>query len=143
MTDLIFAVLGAYLGLGLIWYIVLAVASFRIFKKAGEPGWKGLIPVYNTYVQYRFSWETRYFWYMILTMAVGGILSSLGDGEGAINTVGDVVSFVGWAIWVIGEYRLSRSFGHGIPFTVGLVLLGPVFRMILGFGKSRYLGNPD
>ncbi len=39
--------------------------------------------------------------------------------------------------------RLSRAFGKGTGFGVGLFLLGPVFRLILGFGGARYAGRPE
>jgi len=36
--------------------------------------------------------------------------------------------------------RVSRSFGHGIPFALGLMLLNPLFVLYLGFGPDRYRG---
>ena len=42
---------------------------------------------------------------------------------------------------IIGDNKLSKSFGHGAGFTVGLVFLNPIFKLILGFGSSKYVGN--
>ena len=40
-------------------------------------------------------------------------------------------------------YKLSKAFGHGVGFTVGLFFLRPIFLLILGFGGSVYLGKQD
>ncbi len=39
----------------ILWYVLQVIAYWRIFTKAGEAGWKSLIPIYNTYVQYTAS----------------------------------------------------------------------------------------
>lgn len=40
----------------------------------------------------------------------------------------------------ITMYKVARSFGHSLGYTVGLIFLGAVFVMILGFGRSEYIG---
>ena len=54
----IFAIVAVFV---ICWYILNVVAYWRIFTKAGEAGWKSLIPVYNTYVQYKLTWNTKMF----------------------------------------------------------------------------------
>lgn len=51
-TGLLLASLGSILILVIGWYILQVVAYWQIFEKAGEPGWKAIIPCYNTYTQY-------------------------------------------------------------------------------------------
>lgn len=54
----------------------------------------------------------------------------------------DVVA--GFALAVVKglkDYYLVRAFGHGWGFAFGLMFLGPVFMLILGFGSSEYIGN--
>ena len=44
--------LGSYIFLVIAWYIILVIANWKIFTKAGEAGWKSIIPIYNSYVVY-------------------------------------------------------------------------------------------
>lgn len=53
---------GAYLILAFVWWLLQIIANWRIFTKAGEPGWKSIIPVYGDYISYKIAWETGYFW---------------------------------------------------------------------------------
>ena len=50
------------------------------------------------------------------------------------------IPFVNLVILIIVYYDLSKSFGHGVGFTIGLILLGFIFLLILGFGGDRYIG---
>lgn len=52
-AALILASIGTIVILAVGWYVLLAIAYWKIFEKAGEPGWKALIPFYNTYSQYK------------------------------------------------------------------------------------------
>jgi ABC-type phosphate transport system permease subunit len=94
----------------------LLVAYWKIFEKAGQPGWAALIPIYNIY---------------ILTKIIGK------PGYWTLLMLIPFVSVV-FAIW--GTNLLSKSFGKDEGFTVGLILLGFVFIPILGFGASKYIG---
>lgn len=53
--------------------ILVIVAMWKIFKKAGEPGWKAIIPIYNNYILFKIVWDTKFFW-----ISLGlGLLSSI------------------------------------------------------------------
>ena len=94
--------------------IVLIFASmWKVFVKAGKPGWAALIPFYNVYTLTKIVGKPG--WWTLLFL---------------------FVPFMN--IWL---YNLTaKSFGKTEAFTVGLVLLGIVFWPILGFGDARYLG---
>lgn len=36
--------------------------------------------------------------------------------------------------------KLSKAFGHGVGFTIGLVLIPNVMTLIIAFGSSEYQG---
>ena len=55
-------ILGIYSTLRLIYYIFYMIANWRIFSKAGEPGWKSLIPFYNVYTEYKLMWKPQLAW---------------------------------------------------------------------------------
>jgi hypothetical protein len=108
-TTIIWIVYGAVL-------VVLLAAAWRIFTKAGEKGWKVLIPIYN--------WITllkivgRPWWFVLLWL----------------------IPFVNFVVWVIVAIDLAKSFGRGIGFAIGLILLFFIFAPILAFGGDRYQG---
>lgn len=104
---------------GLIYLAVLAfflVAMWRLYSKAGQPGWTGIIPIVNTF--YLLKIVGRPFWWFFVFL----------------------IPFIGWIWAIIAMHGLSRSFGHGGWFTVGLIFLPFIFFPILAFGSSRYSG---
>jgi hypothetical protein len=96
--------------------VLLIVAMWKIFTKAGEAGWKSLIPIYNLIVLLRVV--GRPWWWVLLFL----------------------IPFVAFIVWIIVAYDLAKSFGKGAGFTVGLILLPFIFYPILGFGDAAYLG---
>lgn len=101
-----------YLGI----VFILIAAQWKIYAKAGQPGWACLIPFYNFYVLLKIVGKPTW-WLAMLFIPFVGIV---------------------YAIWTIN--MLSKSFGKDEGFTVGLLLLGFVFYPILGFGSARYIG---
>jgi hypothetical protein len=103
-----------------IWFIAVIVLAilplWGIFVKAGEEGWKAVIPIYNYYVLLKVVGRPG--WWLLLYL----------------------VPIVNLVIYIIVMNDLSKSFGHGAGFTVGLVLLNWIFLMILAFGSSTYRG---
>ena len=96
--------------------VFLIVAEWKIYTKAGQPGWAVLIPIYNFYVLLKIVGKPG--WWLLLML---------------IPLVNIVI-----AIYVI--HLLSKSFGHGVGFTLGLLFLSIIFYPILGFGDSKYVG---
>ena len=98
--------------------VLLIIAQWRIFTKAGEPGWASLIPIYNTYVLYKITWGDGLRFLLLLIPIYNIILS--------IQT----------------NIRMARAFGKSDGFAVGLIFLPNVFQLILGFGDAQYCGVP-
>ncbi len=94
--------------------VVQFAAMWRIFTKAGEAGWKALIPIWNVVVLLRIGGRPR--WWLILFVVP------------VANLVVAVMMFVG----------LAKAFGKGIGFALGLILFGIVFLPILAFGDATY-----
>ncbi len=129
---------GIYLLIFILWYVLQVIAYWKVFSKAGQPGWKSLIPFYNQYVQFRISWRIPYmYWIYLACLIVGALFLSF---DNIFSFIGSIAMIAGMAVNVLATIRLSRAFGHGAGFAVGLVFLGPIFMMILGFGSSRYMG---
>lgn len=119
----------------LILTILIVVARWKIFVKAGEAGWKSIIPFYSDYILFKICWETKYFGIMIGLTVLYGVFAAMGIGIGA--TIALLVALV---ISLMMYHKLSLSFGKGLGFTVGLILLNTIFILILGFGSAEYQG---
>jgi len=119
-------------------YVLLVIAGWMIFQKAGEGGWKSIIPIYNSYIFYKITWDGKMFWITLLLSLVSS-LCAVSDTTGLV-ILGGAVGLVLLVITIISIHKLSKAFGHGAGFTIGLLLLPNVFTMILGFGSSRYQG---
>jgi hypothetical protein len=97
-------------------YIVLIIANWKIYEKAGKPGWAAIIPIYNIVVLLEIVGKPV--WWIILFLIP------------CVNII--------FAVWTIN--LLSKSFGQSEGFTIGLLLLGVVFFPILAFGNYQYQG---
>ncbi|MCQ2752217.1 MAG: DUF5684 domain-containing protein [Coriobacteriales bacterium] len=153
------AIAGAIIGTVLVFYlliiafyILLIIANWKIFTKAGEKGWKSIIPFYNIYIVFKISWKTMYFWISFGLIVVGAIILYALGGAYTVggqlyytNTImafiGGILMFVGTVIVFVDYYWLSKAFGHGYGYFFGLLFLPTIFTLILGFGKSQYVGN--
>ncbi len=135
--------------------ILMLVAQWRLFKKAGEPGWKCLIPFYGTYIWCRIVWSAKAFWAMIGIGFGTGILSSILTGVAANSysrrsgsSAGGVILAILMIAASIASLVLAikmliytaRAYGKSGGFAVGLFFLMPIFYCILAFGDSRYVG---
>lgn len=123
---------------------------WKMFEKAGEAGWKSLIPVYNLYILYKICWNTKMFWAFMICLVVAVATTVFGTGSYTSNA-GYVLVLIlllvsglgGLVLFVMQNVKLAESFGKGIGFGIGLVLLNSIFQIILGFDKSEYLGNQN
>ena len=105
----------------LVFYLVIAVLSlvamWKIFSKAGEAGWKSLIPFYNLYILLKISGMSG--WWMLAFF---------------VPVVNIVVS-------ILFSLNLAKSFGRSAVFGIfGLFLFSVVGYLMLAFGKSTYVG---
>lgn len=125
----------------LVWYIIQVIANWKIFNKAGEPGWKSIIPLYNTYTAFKISWKTSMFWIWLAATVLTGFFDGLNEnGGGILGILSFIFGIVCLIILIVFEIKMAKSFGKGIGFAIGLIILNPIFILILGFGSARYLG---
>lgn len=100
------------------------IANWKIFTKAGEAGWKSLIPIYNSVILYRIAGISP--WLILLYLLVW------------VPVIGPLIS-LGLTIYLM--INLANAFGKSTGFAVGLILLNTIFIMILAFGNSEYQLN--
>ena len=143
-------IFGATLVFAILFCILLIVAMWKLFAKAGEKGWKSLIPIYNGYILYKISGMKNWFWYTILVAIVCGVVVGLNSttvqtAEGVsieYNTVGTIFLFVNGIFQLVAYImlcaKLSKAFGRGAGTAIGLFVLPNIFTLILGFGSAKY-----
>ena len=98
--------------------LLVIVAHWEVFAKAGRPGWVIFIPFYNLYVCMQISSKPGWWWVLLCIPGVNIIFS------------------------ILMMRGLARNFDKGIGFTAGLLLLPIVFWPILAFGDARYNATP-
>ena len=141
----IFLVLLAVLAVLAVAVVVInLVCRWRIFTKAGEKGWKALIPFYSDYINYKIAWDGRIY----LALLVGTIASSvLGALFGLINAgLGMVVSVIISTVVagakavasMILQFKFARAFGKNDYFAVGLYFLNNIFKTLTALATKYW-----
>ncbi len=124
----------------LIWYILLACGMWQMFAKAGEAGWKALIPIYNFYIMFKIAWKGNMFWIWVLCTFLGGFFAGMATNS-IMYALANAFNLVSYIILIVLWYNVSIAYGHGLGYFLGLWFLQPIFLMIIGFGSSRFVGN--
>lgn len=102
-----------------IWLALMALiiaGTWKMFVKAGKPGWAAIIPIYNFVVVLEITGKP--IWWIALLF----------------------IPFVNFVILILIMIALARSFGKGVGFGLGCAFLGFIFIPILGFGDAKYIG---
>ena len=131
--------------IALVWILFQIIAMWKIFNKAGVPGWHSIIPILNIYDLFNICWKGVYGLLFMIFSVISSLASSYyqKDPSTMLMAVMAISAIIVVVLGVISMHKLSKSFGHGIGFTIGLVLLEPIFLLVLGFGSSRYIGKED
>ena len=124
IDNLFIGLLSAYFGVTILIVLVFMVAGWRLFSKAGKPGWAIVIPFYNLYIYTQII--KRPGWWILLYFSIAI------PAFGALGLV---------FLSIIDQLRLAKVFGRSAGFGVGLILLGWVFFPILAFSESHYDPN--
>ncbi|MCM1498529.1 MAG: DUF5684 domain-containing protein [Clostridium sp.] len=107
---------GVYLIVALVICVLLIVACWRIYAKAGEPGWASLVPFYSNYVLFKIAFGNGWLFLLMFVPIVNIVVS------------------------IMLIFKLAKAFGQGVGFGFGLLFLSPIFLLILAFGSSEYEG---
>lgn len=113
--------------IGLAVSIVLLIAQWKLFKKAGKGGWEAIVPFYCNYVLVEIAGLK---WYWFLGFFAPLVLGSI---EG--------IGFLGWLVYLFTLFNIffniSKKFHKGTGFAVCLTLFTPICVPILGFSKNE------
>ena len=104
------------------WVIVIVIAvvclvgMWKMFVKAGKPGWGAIIPFYNTYCLFEMSFGTGWLFLLLFVPCVNAVIMIV--------------------MWI----KLAQAFGKGAAFGVGILFLPFIFLPMLGFGDAQFIG---
>ncbi len=129
----------------LAFYVLLIIAWWKIFTKAGEAGWKSIIPIYNVYVFCKIIginfWIYAFGIPIVLSILFTIATSNVNDAS-QLTTFGTIMTilYAGYYIFfdIYTAIKIGDAFKKGAGFKVGLVLLPNLFLLILAFGASKY-----
>ena len=97
--------------------ILTIVSWWKIFTKAGQPGWFALVPILNVITMLKVGGKPWGYFFLAFIPFVGGLILTIVMATG-----------------------LARSFGKSGGFAAGLIFLGPIFYPILAFGSAQHQG---
>lgn len=115
------------------------IGLFKIFQKMGMPGWKGIIPIYNTYGLYNVLWEKKYFWVYFVAQLCLGVFKP-DESNLLVSLVILVMSVLTIVLGMKLYIKLAKAFGKGTGFGVLTFFFAPICLAILGFGSAEYEG---
>jgi hypothetical protein len=108
---------GMGVGMMLVWcavVLILIISMWKIFTKAGKPGWAAIVPIYNLIVLLEIGCKP--IWWFILML----------------------IPFVNIIILIILLVEIAKRFGKGVGFAIGMLILPFIFYPMLAFGDSKY-----
>ena len=101
--------------IGLAIAVIMVASMWKIFVKAGKPGWAAIIPIYNLIVLLEIAGKPLW-WFILFLIPIVNLIV---------------------AIMVVAS--VARKFGKGIGFAIGMLVLAPIFYPMLAFGDSTYI----
>ena len=147
-------ILGTAITLSIIVAVLLIIAGWKIFVKAGEKGWKSLIPIYNYYVLYKIVGMQNYFWGMLVLSLVCEVIFLFNDFDPNMTEAELQAYDFGAHFWVVlaiivlcitgivvdimHTIRMAKAFHKGTGFTVLMVIFPNICWLILGLGKDKF-----
>lgn len=117
------SVMTTYLICAIVMTVLLIIAWWKIFTKAGEKGWKSLIPIYNLVVFFKIIGINP--WWILL-------------GLTAIIPFVGIIALIVLEVW--SSIRTAKVFGKGTGTILGLIFFPNIFTLVLAFGSAEYQG---
>lgn len=97
--------------------VVTIIAYWKLFTKAGKPGWHSIIPFLNFYDMFEIAGMNGWL-FLLLFVPIANIIIAI--------------------MWCL---NLAKAFGKGTGFAIGLIFLEFIFILILAFGSAKYIGK--
>ena len=109
--------------MSLFWFVIGAIGLWKMFEKAGEEGWIGIIPFYRDYKLCEKVMNDPWYW---------------------VRKIVAVIPLVGWVLALYFQYQIgkatAKAYGQEESWAWGYTFLSPVFYLITGMGNYEYYG---
>ena len=124
------ALLAIYIIAVIVIYVIAVIGLWKMYVKAGRPGWAAIIPVYNWWVWIEIIGRPKWwFWALVASILISWI-----------PVIGWILNIGVFVLFIIASIDMAKCFGKGTGFGIGLAFLSFIFAPILGFGDARYVG---
>lgn len=149
-------VVAFFAGIAIMFAVLQIIAAWKILEKAGEKGWKCLIPVYNIYIFFKvLGIKEWWFWTLLGTIIITSIMTAGRSMEivtvgkefqviwkgydNPVGIIGDLISSVVGIVTLIWVARNgAKAFGKSTGFAICLFFFPDICWLILGLGKAKY-----
>ena len=111
------AIFGVFALVWLAIIVVFLISLWRLFVKAGKPGWAAIVPIYNQIVMLEIA--GRPVWWFLIAM---------------------FVPFFGWWVQIVWFIDFAKSYGKSTGYGVFVALLPLIAVPVLAFSKTAYVG---
>ena len=115
--------------------VLAIIAKWKMYVKAGQPGWKAIVPFYNTWTECQIVGITSWWVVAILLLSVLSMIPYIGF----IFSLAEFAASIYFAI--VLHVSMARAYGHPDGFAAGYIFLSVIFFCITGFGKAKYVGS--
>ena len=121
--------------------ILKLIGTWKMLTKAGESGWKSLIPFYNQWTLCKVAGISPYW---VLEIIVVSMINTVLNGILGSNVISGILSLIVYAntiyFWVILSISLAKSFGKDTGFGVATVFFSFITYPMMGMGSATYAG---
>ena len=135
----IFAIFAVTVILSVIRYLLTAIGYSKMYRKADIAPWKAFIPVYNTYNNYKLSWNREMF---TLSVVLYIVLNALGGAETLIPQLAAAATGITLIVVMVKQnVKMAKLFGKGAGTGIALMFFPGITSLILGLGKAEFQGE--
>ena len=129
-------IFAAIMALGVIRYLLTAIGYSKMYRKAGEAGWKAFIPVYNTYNNYKISWTGKMFF---LSAALNILVTVLSNSAMLAAQLAVIAAGIALIVVIFKQnIKMAKLFGKGAGTGIALIFFPGITSLILGLGKAEF-----
>ena len=123
----------------LIRYLLTAIGYSKMYRKAGEAPWKAFIPVYNTYNNYKISWNGKMFF---LSAALYILVTALSNSAMLAAQLAVIAAGIALIVVTVKQnIKMAKLFGKGAGTGIALIFFPGITSLILGLGKAEFQGQ--
>ncbi len=134
--------IGLVLALAVVYCVLLIVGDWKLFTKAGKPGWHSLIPILNFYDEYDLCWSGMMGIVFCVASCISTYISNvMAEPNTMVATLATVLSVITFVLHAVQCWKLAKAFGKGTGYFIFLLFFDRIAKAVLGLGGSQYCGK--